>query len=187
MNHLIRALKVQTSVKFNGNIILQNASNSQFLGKVSLKDGEILVTTPPSNSIEGKGGAPLHKMSEYRALRALVVLSEEQQSDVIVEPEIIVGKCVFSCQASEIIKRLEADVSYYRKIRGLRPPNHLKLMIKKGRIIVKESSSDKAKLLRVILDYSLVKDIYKNSDLPDFEVTMGLVELREKGVIKVMT
>ena len=184
MNRLMRALKVQTSVKFNGNIILQNISNSQFLGKISLKDGGI-VTTYTSCPVKGK---QRYKMSEYRALLALAMLSEEQQSDVIVEPEIIEGKGVFFYQVCEVIKRLEEEISYYRKIKGLRPPSHLKLMTKKGRILKNTTSSlRESKLLRVISDYSLVKDIYKNSDLFDFEVTMGLVKLREKGIIKVIT
>lgn len=175
MGNIIKILKTQISAQFSGNIVLQDVDNSQFLGKISLKDGKIL--NAETTNIDG-----------YRALRALAMLFEEQKSEMIVEPEVVEGKSVFSYQTKEVMSRLEEDISFYRKIKRLRPPGHLQLMVKKN-LGAKDKNilPDEIDLLDIISDYGFVKDIYENSDLLEFEVTMGLVKLREKDIIEVIT
>ena len=40
-----------------------------------------------------------------------------------------------------------------------------------------------ANVLQTICDYSLIKDLYANSILPEYLITISLVELRKKGAL----
>ena len=169
-------MRTQVNAGFSGNLVLQNTGNQQFIGKISLRIGKIVAARV--GSIFGR-----------RALMGLVMHSEENPGKIIVEPGVIAGqgRTCFSSPSAQELDGLEQRLAGYRRLRQLRPPDHLRLGV--GASFSSENSEFlpyAVDLLATIADYSLVRDIYRNSNLMEWEITIGLIGLRKKGVLRVI-
>ena len=167
-------MRTQVNAGFSGNLVLQNTGNQQFIGKISLRIGEIVA-------------AGVGSISGRRALMGLVMYSEENPGKIIVEPGVIAGRgrTCFSSPSAQELDGLEQRLAGYRRLRQLRPPDHLRLRVSFS-LENSEFLPYAVDLLATIADYSLVRDIYRNSNLMAWEVTIGLIGLRKKGVLRVI-
>lgn len=173
---LLKTIEEQTVFNFTGKVNLLTKENSQFVGSVFLKDGQI------SNSYFGK-------FPGLEALLSLVLYDQKNQLNCryIVEPEIIDSlDCAFHLNITELKFKSRAFALKFKSALNLRPPLSLHIRVSPS-FIEKEASLNRFEysILQVICNFSLVEEIYKQSELPEYIITIGLVSLREKGALKV--
>lgn len=173
---LFPVLDEQTVVGFTGKVNILNVENNQHLGLVSILDGEIFDARFGSN--EG-----------LQAFYNICVASFSKESNFkfIVEPEIVEGVKKIHFPYSVLKKKVADIISLYKENEANRPPDHIKLLINPHFITMGgEVSGDEFELLCSISDYNKVKDIYKNCELLDYQITNALVSLRKKKAITVV-
>ncbi len=172
---LIEIIKEQTDFGFTGKINILG-KNSQFLGAIFLKDGVLVNATFESQIGE-------------RSLKKAIFEDLESKDfyKFIVEPEIVSEeKVVFEISFEKLNEQVANEYSQYQKIKKLKPPLNLDLIISPEIITNEfEVTASEFKLLEVISEYSKVADIYAHSDLLESEITLALVELRKKRAIRV--
>lgn len=174
---LFKAIEQQQIVCFTGRINILKASNKEWLGCLYLIDGHI---------VNAKCGALL----PLKALIKLVIDYQNQKDklELIVEPERLSDDYrKLDFPQSILAKKISDTLLKMTEARDKRPPNNLKLFIRPE--FVKNGgdiTADEFKILQLVSDYNLVKDIYENSDLFEFEITNILVNLRKKEALKVV-
>ena len=177
MNCLTSELEKRAQSSFTGNIVLQDRKNGQFMGQVLLEKG--LIT-----DIQRQKG-----LRGYRALLAYAMEAQEKDCLIIAEPSLPSGKNPLFKNNRKAIKKVEMAIKYYYKeIKDLKPCRHLKLAVKK-KILPDEKNllPWENDLLSHLSQYERVGELYEKSNLLDFEITIGLVKLRKKGLIKVVS
>ncbi len=109
---------------------------------------------------------------------------DEYAHDYIVEPERVASPFKIHYPYSVLRRKVSEVISIYKENKALRPPDDLKLLIRASFIEAGDAvTGEEFELLRTISDFSRVKDIYKNSQLPDYQITNGLISLRKKQAI----
>ncbi len=176
MINLIEVLKEQTSFGFTGKINILLKENSQFLG-VIYQDAGLIV------------GAEAKELKGKKALLKLI-FDDVESHDIykfIVEPELIdPNHSYMKVTLDEIKKEAQAHFQDYISAKKLRPDPNLKLVINPEIIESEvEITPREFDVLSVITEWCKVSDIYKYSQLMDFEVTNALISLRKKRAIKV--
>lgn len=86
------------------------------------------------------------------------------------------------------MKRKTAEVvTNYKEHRAQRPPMSLKLLVEPNFLVSGEELTEiEYNLLCTMSDYNLVEDLYKNSPMLEYEITMALVSLRKKNALRVI-
>lgn len=176
MNHLIPILDEQVAVKFTGKVNIINSNSKQNLGQIIIIDGEICEATYLGN--KGIKGFYNLYLDEF----------DNKPLSFISEPEMITKSAQNIPYPYSILKqKLVQLASGYAATRNLKPAKDLKLLINSEFIEGgTEISANEFKVMCTLSDYNLVKDIYQNCDLLDFEITNTLVSLRKKGALKVI-
>ena len=173
---LIQIIEEQVLIGFSGKINIVDGESRQILGHIVLEDGDVWGT-----SFKGKVG--------LKAFYNLCLLDLESQSmNYIVEPELIKN---YSRQIhypfSVLKKKLSSLASDFKAANRNRPPGNLKVIINSGFIEMGDKINNlEYSLLCTLSDYNKVEDVYKNSELLDFEITSAFVSLREKRALKVV-
>ncbi|MEX0799284.1 MAG: hypothetical protein WEB87_05665 [Bacteriovoracaceae bacterium] len=175
-NELIPLLDEQTSVGFTGKINALDSNSSRLLGDIEIFEGEIF-------------GAQYEDVQGLKAFYNLCVASfdSERHFKYVVEPEIIQSSKTIHFPFSVLKRKVAEIVSLYKENKDLKPPEGLKLLINPKFIEEGDAvTGEEYDLLCAISDYNTVKDIYKNCDLLDYQITNALVSLRKKKAITVV-
>jgi hypothetical protein len=175
---LIEIIEENIAFQFTGRINIIKKENSQLLGFILIKDGNI---------IHAKHGNFYSK----KALVSIFIL-EKNTNDLkyIIEPEII-DKNEFWLNLDWTNLKKELLV-YFQNFNGpsknpLRPPNNINLKVNPKFIMKGDNVSTQEFLLMLtIIKYPCPKDIFEHSEFLEGEVTQTMVSLRKKGVLKVI-
>lgn len=176
MINLMDVLKEQAAFGFTGKINLLLLTNGQFQGVIYQDEGIIV-------------GASYGELRGKKALYKMIFDDVESEGyfKFIVEPELVAPEFI-SMKMSFDETKLEAQESYQKHIhiKKLRPPPNLRLVVD-PEIIVNETelTSGEFDVLSTMTEWCLVSDIYKHSQLMEFDITTALVGLRKKRAIKV--
>jgi hypothetical protein len=175
---IITNVEEQCSFGFTGRINILKKDDGQFLGVVNISEGEIV-----SAQYSSKHG--------LTALFSLVIIDMDNNDDLrfVVEPEVIPPEDIeFSLKFDAFKNKAQKFYEEHLAALKLRPPGQVRLIA--NPTFVKEGDKLNAtefSLLKTIVDFNKVEDIYLNSELFDFEVTHALVSLRKKKALKVIS
>ena len=176
MINLIEVLKEQSSFGFTGKINILLKENSQFAGVIYQESGYLV-------------GAEARELKGKKALLKLIFedVESHEKFKFIVEPELIDSShSQMKISLEEIKKEAQAHFQEYVSAKKLKPDPNLKLVIDPEIIESDVQLSPREfDVLSVITEWCKVSDIYRNSQLMDFEVTNALISLRKKRAIKV--
>lgn len=174
--YLINILEEQISVGFTGKINVLSRENSQHLGVITLYEGEVYHAT-------------FRGSDQLKALFNIFIKElDTDELHYVVEPEVVNPYARSIHYPYKVLKqKISEAISEYKLSKENRPPDHIKLMIKPEFLTVGDKvTPEEFKLLTTISDYNLVRDIYKNCDLLDYEITNALVSLRKKNGLVVI-
>ena len=173
---LLEILNEQSAFGFTGRINVLVKSNGQLFGVIYQNEGTIV--DAESQSLNG-----------LRALYKMIFTDVESQDFLkfIVEPEILKSE---NLQLNISLDELKSDASKkfqeYIAAKKLRPPANLKLVIDPEIIVnTNQVSPEEYDILSLLTEWSKVSDIYKYSNLLEYEITNALVALRRKKAIRV--
>lgn len=175
---IFKTLREQSAIGFDGKLIFQDSSTGQQVGIILISNG--LIVGANYNKIDGKKSLINLLVNEF---------SSESNYSHTVEPEVI-GLDLFQFELT--LDDLEIDFrNLYEKIekfKKLKPPSNKRIVVDAD-FICRGSAIDAQEfdILCLISDFGKVEDIYKNSELFEFEVTNALVGLRKKGALKVLS
>lgn len=170
---LIPVLDEQVAVGFTGKVNVLRAEDRGLEGSISLSEGEVV-----NANFKGASGMK----GFFNA--CVEAFDDEFAHDYIVEPERISPPFKIHYPYSVLRRKVAEVIALYKENKHLRPPGELKLLVSASFIEAGGPvNGEEFELLRTISDYSRVKDIYKNSQLPDYQITNGLVSLRKKKAI----
>jgi hypothetical protein len=112
---------------------------------------------------------------------------KEVQIRYVVEPEFINREQLIKYPFGVLKRKTAEMITHYKEYKAQRPPMNLKLMVQPEFIGTGDGiTEEEFKLLCTMSDYNLVEDIYKYSELLDYEITMALVSLRKKDALRVI-
>lgn len=161
-----------------------------FTGKINILEKETKQLLGAAYIIAGK--LANFKFLEVEGIKAFYNACIEEKNgklfDLISEPELIDVRENKIQQPFSVLKRKMYDIAdKYEMSKINKPPGHLKIIVEPGFITTEqEVNSLEYSLMCTISDYSLVSDIYKKSNLLDYEITNALVGLRKKNALKVV-
>ena len=173
---LLKILSENYSFMFSGRVNILSKVSKQYLGAIIQSNGKI-VNTKYLNLSGKKALASI--LMELKSNKALSFVSE---------PEVVLsGDHVFEMTEGQFLKFKNDYFEQYDELNKLRPSNNLKIAIDSAGFNFNISLSKiEFDVLCSIIDNSVVKDIYHNSDLLDFDITTALISLRKKGVLRVL-
>lgn len=173
---LLEVLNEQSAFGFTGKINVLVKSNGQLFGTVYQNDGTIV-------------DAEAQNLKGLRALYRMI-FSDVESNDFlkfIVEPEILKSENFqLNLSLDELKREASAKFQEYIASKKLRPPESLKLVIDPEIIVSSNQvSPEEYDVLSVLTEWSKVSDVYKYSNLLEYEITNALVSLRRKKAIRV--
>ena len=173
---LMNVIDEQMSVQFTGKVNVLSTFNRQFLGHILFKDGEVIQVT-------------FNGMTGMKAFYQVIIQEYSLQSfDYVVEPELVDEKDRQIHYPFAVIRNKMDDViGLYKKSLKLRPPENVKILIDSE--FMQDGlpvTSQEFDILVTLTEWSSPFDVYKNCQLLDHEITMGLVSLRKKGALKIL-
>lgn len=173
---IYQTLLDQESLMFTGRINVLDKKTSAMLGHIHFREGIIV-------------SVAYQKKIDKNAL--VLIFFNESQFDTlkyIVEPEILKeSDDETHLKFSGIVASIESGQRIMKEVKNLRPSENLRFLLNaeflnKGDAVEKEEFE----LMKIIVDYGLVRDIYKKSLTDETTTTLGLISLRKKGAIKVV-
>lgn len=170
-------IEEQVAVRFTGKVNILSTFNRQFLGHVLFKNGDVIQVT-----FNGKKGlkAFYHLIVQEFSLKAF---------DYVVEPELVEDKERQIHYPFSVIKNKLQDVlQKFQESAKFRPPENVKILIDAE--FIEDTlpvTVDEFEVLKTLSDFNTPKDVYKNCDLLDHEITLSLVSLRKKGALKIIS
>ncbi|WP_372652559.1 hypothetical protein [Halobacteriovorax sp.] len=174
---LLGTIEEQTTFGFTGRVNILNRTSGQYLGIVLISDG--LIVDCSYGGLKGEKALYL----------ALFDDMDHTPLKFIVEPEVVLEEHKnFNLAYEDFKNNSQSLYIKHRESKALRPAMDMRLVLNGDFVSAGANVTDtEFKLMSVLTEYSLVSDIYSNSDLYDFEVTAGLVSLRKKKAIKVVS
>ncbi|MGB0454899.1 MAG: hypothetical protein ACPGJV_14410 [Bacteriovoracaceae bacterium] len=176
MQHIIPNLKNLCAINFTGKVNVQLKPRNQHIATIYVLDGNIV-------------NCKYQKLSGYVALTSLILFEQEGDPElsVVSEPEIVSEKEVFFSEGFEdLVKRLQVSIEEHIKLRKYKPPEDVKVGIRNSFVELGPDLGFKEfEVLCSLTKYNNVKDIYRNLDLEETEVTLSLVKLRKKNALYV--
>lgn len=168
---ILNIVREQASFNFTGKVNLLLKENGRFVGSIFLKDGIIV-------------NCFLGQFEGYDALICLIHYDflEGHICKYIVEPEIIdeFNQC-FRVNIDTIPKIWATFKQEYESCLKLKPSLNLKIRVKPSFLEKNiQINNNEIYILKLISDYPLIDDVYKNSNIPEYLVTICLVNLRKK-------
>lgn len=173
---ILPILDEQSTFGFTGRINVLLKENNQHIGVVWQKNGDLV-------------HAEYHGIKGKRALFNLVFDDIDKRKDLkfIVEPELIPNEALnFHYTYSEFHKKMEMRFKQYKEFKKYRPPDNLNLYVNAKFMEDIHGYSigpEEFDVLCLVIDYSKVLDIFKNSMLYDYQITRALVSLRRKNAL----
>lgn len=174
---LLDIISEQADFSFTGKINVLSKENNQFIAAVYQFEGFIIKCN--YGKFEGK-----------KALFNLLVASlRPSVFRFVSEPELVSEDMAeFKLDKPQLIKELQYYINEIQECQRLKPPAHIKIAINPDFISHGDNvSHSEFEILKLLTEYSKVTDIYKNSTLLENEVTLGLVGLRKKRALRVVS
>ncbi len=175
---IFKILREQSAIGFDGRIVFQGNDSGQLKGEVLVHSGDIV-------------GCNYNGSSGKKALLNLAYedFAEVAEFNYTVEPEVISqDKIQFESTLTDFEDSFREVYEKIKSSKKLKPPPGKRLVINSDFVCRGDKiSATEFDILCTISDFGKVADIYKNSPLLDFEVTLGLVSLRKKGALKVVS
>ena len=173
---LFPVLDDQNAVSFTGKVNVLDGDNSALLGVVIFHEGQVL-----NAAYEGNWG-----LKGFFSL-CVADFDGSKRLKYIVEPEFVESIQKIPYPYSVLKRKAAEVVAMYKESSHLRPPENLKLLLNPEFIAKGEQvSGEEFSLMTSMVDYNKVKEIYKNSELLDYQITNALVSLRKKKAITVV-
>lgn len=172
----VPVVEEQMSVHFTGKVNLLSPFNHQYLGHLLFKDGKIIDVR--YQNLNGLRAFYQLGIREYNLEKHLYVVEPE----VVTEEEQRIHYPV-----SVLLSRLEKQIKIYEIVYRQRPPENVKILVKAETVKVDfECTSEEFKVLTALTETNDVNEIYQNCLLLEHEITAALINLRKKGVLKIV-
>lgn len=172
----VPVVEEQMSVMFTGKVNILSPFNHQYLGHLLFKDGKIIDV----------------KYQQFTGLRAYYHLGIKEycleKHQYVVEPEIVSDEEQrIHYPFSVLQSKLEKQIKLFEIVDRQRPPHNVKIIPDPTGITSEfECSAEEFTVLTVLTDTHNIDEIYQQSSLLDHEVTLALINLRRKGVLKIV-
>lgn len=175
---IFKILREQSAIGFDGRIVFQGNDSGQLIGEILVQNGDLV-----GCNYNGSTGKKALLNLAYEDFAELVKFS------YVVEPELISqDKIQFESSLNDFEDTFREVYQKIESSKKFRPPPTKRLLINPDFVCRGDKiSSTEFDILCTISDFGKVSEIYKNSTLLDFEVTLGLVSLRKKGALKVVS
>lgn len=174
---VIQTIEEQVSFGFTGRVNVLKESDGQFMGVILLRDGLIV-------------GAQFARKTGIKAIVSLLIVDLDSIVDIklVVEPEVIADNDIdFTLKIEDLKANIKTIYEEHNEAKKLRPSDSLRILISPNYIESGEKPNfNEFSVLKTMVEFSKIEEIYKNTDLFDFEITNSLVNLRKKGAIKVV-
>lgn len=174
---VLQTIEEQVSFGFTGRINVLKSGDGQFMGVILLREGYVV-------------GAQFAKKTGLKAIVSLLIVDLDSIVDLklVVEPEVVNDSDIeFTLKIDDLKSNMKAIYEEHIEAKKLRPSDVLRVMINANYVESGEKPNyNEFSVLKTMVEYSKIEDIYKNTDLFDFEITNSLVNLRKKGAIKVV-
>jgi hypothetical protein len=173
---LIKTISDQVHIGFTGRVNVLTKDTGKYLGRITIKDGIIVFS-----QYKDRFG----KQSLYHCL---IDDLENEELKFAVEPEIVTdGEVFFYLEYKSFVDIGQKIFQAYRSSRKFRPPGHIRLIINPAFVAAGQEIGDiEFDLLTTISEFSRVSDIFNESNLLEYQISNGLVSLRQKGALKVI-
>jgi hypothetical protein len=173
---IFEILEEQSIIGFSGKLNVLDINTKEQFGYIVFMEGSI-VNAKKSN------------LMPYKALMNLLLESyNNSHLDFIVEPELVTNETVsFSLSFEEFKSNGIEYINQYEHSKENRPSDSLQLLIKPSFLSQDvEMTKSEYNLLCTLSDFSIVKDVYENNEMLDYEITNALISLRKKDALKVV-
>lgn len=173
---LIKILSENFSFLFSGRVNILSKVNKQYLGAIIQSDGKIV-------------NAKYLNLAGRKALASILMeLKTSKAFSFVSEPEVVNSTDhVFEMTEGQFLRFKNDYFEQFDELNKLRPRNNLKLDINSEKFNFSMSiTKSEFDVLCGIIDYNIVQEIYKHSDLLDFDITTALISLRKKGLLRVL-
>lgn len=176
---LIHLMQEQAAFGFSGKINILKRGSGQFLGSLWQK-GDVITQAFYKNAYG-------LKMALALGVDEIVHKAEFQ---FVAEPEIIGEKhLAFELKIGEFKNQLSSYIEQINKSETQRPSSELVLKLR-NKIFEIDSphnlNFEEFLLIKSLIQFQRVGDLYKECPLLDHEITLGLVSLRKQGLIEVV-
>ena len=166
----------QESLMFTGRVNILYKKNSQMVGSLTFYEGEI-------SSCHYRDKVNLNAL-------ILIFFDESKFSSLkyLVEPEILERSMQDTrIKFTDILPEVEKKYKNMWDSCNLRPKDDL-IFLLNGDFVIggPEITKDEFTLMKTIVDFNQVSQIYLNSNFNENFITMVLVDLRKKGALKVI-
>jgi len=172
---LLAIITENFSFSFCGRINVLNRKNKQFLGVIF--QAEDMIVNAEYGELKGK-----------KALATILMeMRSGKQFLCISEPEVISSEEIsFRLNERQFEEFNNNYFNQFDRLQKLRPKDELKFILNANKVgITNKISKDEFDVMRCIVEYPFVKDIYKYCNLLDLDITNILISLRKKGMILV--
>ncbi len=176
-SEIMSVLKEHASFSYSGRFNIVVGSGKQHKGLIFMKDGLI---------VKGHYGDKKGWTAIKSFLLSSLVLDVEYW--LIAEPEAIDYEFdSFTINISTLEKSLKELFFLYKEYKPKIPPLSLRLL-PSPRALKSEIklSFVEFQILSVLIDYGIVGELIENCPLSEVEILVGLCQLREKGLVKVI-
>lgn len=173
---IISAIEEQIAVQFTGKVNVLSTFNSQYLGHVLFRNGEILQVI-------------FQSQRGLKAFYQLIIQEYSLQSfNYVIEPEVVEEKERQIHYPYAVIRNKMADViKQYRDSLRFRPPENVKILIDAEFLDDNlPVTPQEFSVLETLTEWNTPYDIYQHCALLDHEITMALVSLRKKNALKIL-
>jgi len=173
---LIKILGENYSFLFSGRVNILSKVSKQYLGAIIQSEGRIV-------------NAKYLSLSGKKALASILMeLKGSKVFSFVSEPEVVLSSDhVFEMSEGQFLKFKNDYFEQYEELNKLRSSNDLKLIVDPNNFNFNLGlSKGEFDVLCSIIEHSIVGDIYRRSDLLDFDITTALISLRKKGILKVL-
>lgn len=166
----------QVSVSFTGKVNILSPFNHQYLGHFLFKDGELIDL----------------KYANFTGVKAFYQLGIREycleKHQYIIEPEIVSAEEKrIHYPFSVLLAKLEKQIRLYEMVQNQRPPENVKIRVDAQALTTQfECTPEEFKVLSILTDTPNVSEIYEQCSLLEHEITSSLVNLRRKGILKIV-
>ena len=173
--HFFEFIEEELALEFNGKISIRSKKDKTLLGSIIINNGVMWNAAyggkASMNAIFHIYIDDMNSLIEYKTNPEIIEDSEQN----------------IHYPFGVIKKKIAEKFELYQKSLKNRPPDGVRLMINSDFIATGDKvSSEEFVTLSIVSDYNLVRDIYKNCQLFESDITMALVSLRKKGALKVL-
>ncbi|HLW56937.1 MAG TPA: hypothetical protein VKY27_06100 [Bacteriovoracaceae bacterium] len=172
----VPVIEEQMCVNFTGKVNLLSPFNHQYLGHLLFKDGKII-------------DVKYQHLSGLRAFFQLGIREHNLEKHMyVVEPEVVSEEEQRIHYPFSVLQtKLEKQIKLYEIVHRQRPPQNVKIIVNAASIGSDfECTPEEFKVLSTLTEVNDVNDIYEICPLLEHEVTSALINLRKKGVLKIV-